>query len=601
VAAGAPLSTSGGEQHEQNDEKGMKKEEALASTVELPASALEAQLAEAGEGALSVDASIAGEAEAGADPQPPPPGPGRGAVAESEREAQKLRLLRCPFVEGIDLTLVPLADRVLLRPPVEGTDAAIAAIPPVVGPAVEEKRMGLRQLHGFIAEIYGAKKADDKRRDKVYQARRPLHEVMHELLRRQHGVKKVVHQKSWQLVEALVLHAGTDQAVSFFVDFLDGTRDPHELSFYLYCSSVLATTVGEEAQMLPPGKPVSGAVSFNRASRMAELLFGDLPKALDVMRAELDKCKGKEWLAPDMDQLSGEWADGFLGTGISGGRFASSSIADSSLPNSEDAVPVEELYRVLLEGWRMSALLLEEKLPAFSWRQSVLSFMQSDQLHRGWLDPHEVRESEAHRLQLPVGSRGSESLRILDQTSLGGFACRAFQRCQGVEVADEAMQGAFRVQATTTALVTSGGSKAARKQANAACLQISQAAFETLEKTLGVYLTWLMHSDELRDLAVYQSVKARLFGFRQSVAGAEAGAIPGAHHLRCLIMLLLAHQFDVQLQRGSLCAEHLDWELRSLLRVLRESWRRGAVEEVGPDLRRGCRVEKPRRRSTREA
>jgi len=111
--------------------------------------------------------------------------------------------------------------------------------------------LGLRQLHALIAEVYSVKKSDDQRRDKTLQQRRPLHAVMQELFRRQHGVRKVVHQKSWQLVEALALYAGTDLTASLFAEFLDGSRDIHELSFYLYCSSVLATTIGEEPQSLP--------------------------------------------------------------------------------------------------------------------------------------------------------------------------------------------------------------------------------------------------------------------------------------------------------------------------------------------------------------
>merc|ERR1711920_218240 len=94
-----------------------------------------------------------------------------------------------------------------------------------------------------------------------------------------------------------------------------------------------------------------------------------------------------------------------------------------------------------------------------------------------------------------------------------------------------------------------------RGKTDKACLEVIRLAFGSLEKTLGVYLTWLMHSEDLRDLEVYHSMKARIYNFRQAAGGGEAGM--GTHHLRCLLLLLLAHQFDVQLQRGGIDREHL--------------------------------------------
>merc|ERR1712187_980935 len=92
--------------------------------------------------------------------------------------------------------------------------------------------------------------------------------------------------------------------------------------------------------------------------------------------------------------------------------------------------------------------------------------------------------------------------------------------------------------------------------------------------TLSIYLSWLMHSEELRDLSIYHSLKARIYGFRRAAAASRAS--DAVHELRCLILLLLAHQFDAQLLRGYLADEHLDWELRALLRILREGWQRNA-------------------------
>merc|ERR1712048_98146 len=230
------------------------------------------------------------------------------------------------------------------------------------------------------------------------------------------------------------------------------------------------------------------------------------------------------------------------------------------------------------EGWRMSALLLDQSTPSFSWRRCVLAFIQADIHHRGWLDPHEVRDSEAERVQLPKSAGDQDGLNVLDKTSLGAYAFRSFHRCSAGGTGNSAPE----TISMSTALVLSKNQ--AQKDANEACLQVNQVAFESLQKTLGVYLTWLMHSENLSDLAVYHSVKAQIYGFRQAASGSDATS--GTHHLRCLLLLLLAHQFDVQLQRGGVVADHLNWELESLLRVLRESWKRGAgiVAEAEMDL-----------------
>merc|ERR1719502_1576704 len=115
--------------------------------------------------------------------------------------------------------------------------------------------------------------------------------------------------------------------------------------------------------------------------------------------------------------------------------------------------------------------------------------------------------------------------------------------------------------------------KESQRQMAEACMKVSQTAFESLDKTLTIYLSWLMHSEELRDLSVYHSIKARIYGFRRASAGGEA--TESTHELRCMVLLLLAHQFDAQRIRGYLADAHLDWELRALLKILREGWRRG--------------------------
>mmetsp|Transcript_123696 Transcript_123696/g.395782 ORF Transcript_123696/g.395782 Transcript_123696/m.395782 type:complete len:911 (-) Transcript_123696:73-2805(-) len=489
------------------------------------------------------------------------------AHSVTEREAQKLRLLRCPFVEGIDLTCVPHSDRILLRPPVTsgvsggaqatGAGASGSAATKALGATEgaggkasggEDKRLSLKQLQAFLVQVYNEKRVDDQKRDKVSQPRRQLHVVLQELMRRQHGVRKVVHQKCWQLVESLSHHAETNRAANTFADFLDGTRDLGELSFYLYCAKVLGNI--EEVTATNTSRPQAGWVTAERGGRVIEALFGDLPKALGVMQLELEKAtrvfevERKTWNC----------------------NFSMSLDFDDFGPDvDEPRVATEELLRILLEGWRMSAVLLEQTVPSFSWAHTVLAFMQTDVLCRSWLDPHEVRDAESLRLG-HLGNGEAEGLRLLDKTSMGAFVFREVHRCS-----------AGGGSSASTALTTVQPKKMTGDAI--ACLKVSQVVFESLEKTLGVYLTWLMHSDELGDLAVYHSVKSRMYGFRKA-SGSSDGE-QGTHHFRCLLLLLLSHQFDMQLQRGGMASDYLEWELGCLLRILRESWRRGAAAGSG--------------------
>jgi len=458
------------------------------------------------------------------------------AVSITGREARKMRLFHSQFVEGIDFTKVHSDARILLKPPLPGGAAATTS------GSRTEKPMSLTQLRAFIAEVYKLKKVDDLKRDKVHQPRRALHVVLQELVRRQHGVKKVLHQKSWQLVEAISQHADADPLVDTFSDFVDGSRDIDELSFYLYCTSVLVNTVCEESSALPPSRLPSGLVTRSRARRVVELLFGDLPKALDVMTVELDRCT-----AVPVDACN-----------------------DFNLMESGACavVCVDDVYRVLLEGWRMSALLLDKSVSSFSWRLCTLAFVQSDLSHRGWLDEHEVRESEAHRLRLPSGAADAARLPTLERTSLGSFVLRAVRRCGTVSTINDTSLSVMPLRKNDS-----------EKQR----LEVSKVAFVSLEKTLEVYLSWLMHSEALRDLSAYHTLKAHIYGFHQASGSSKAGC--SIHHFRCLLLLLLAHQFDVQLQQAEPEASHLDWEFRCILRVLRESWKRGSADRCdGPDF-----------------
>lgn len=224
----------------------------------------------------------------------------------------------------------------------------------------------------------------------------------------------------------------------------------------------------------------------------------------------------------------------------------------------------------------MSALLLGQSIPSFSWRQSILAFIQADICHRGWLDPHEVKQAETRRLQVEA-----DGLPIPDRTSLGAFVLRCVQRCGEM--------GRGNVPQAPANPPSAGRPKGAaerkrleKKKVADASLQVIDTAFGTMKKSIEVYLTWLMHSEELRDLAIYRTVKSQIFSFQR--ASGEGNAASSAHHLRSLLLLLLAHQFDVQFQQEDVGPEHLDWDLRCLLQLLRESWRRGAHSEMVPEF-----------------
>merc|ERR1712084_211024 len=107
------------------------------------------------------------------------------AVGVTDLEARRMRLLNSPFVQSIDFTLIPCDGRLLLKSQEENVD----------------RLLGIKALQALITDIYQSKKADDSKRDKAHQPRKELHVVLQEMLKRQHGVKRVVHQKSWQLVE----------------------------------------------------------------------------------------------------------------------------------------------------------------------------------------------------------------------------------------------------------------------------------------------------------------------------------------------------------------------------------------------------------------
>jgi len=467
---------------------------------------------------------------------------GLEAAREAEQEAQRMRLFRCPFAQAIDLTATR---RRPVGPPGQSKQED------------DDKHLGSRQLRSFISEVYSAKRLEDRRRDKTKQPRRPLHAIMQEILRRQHGVKRLVHQRSWQLLESVAMYAFKDVAVGLFADFLDGTRDLDELSFYLYCSSLLASTICEESQATPPSKLPQGFVSRARAERLVELLFSDMPKALEVVREEFEK------LGPSFYSSSMSFNPSFEDISPGGSFYGSAA-----------CVEADSLSRALLEGWRVCSLLLNKSTNKFLWQAAVTAFIQADIHLRGWLDPHEVRSAEI----TPALSKSCRSAEVPlgDQTSLGAFVFRIVQGF-GADLG--------QLQDPSVAIVPTDARGRRQEVISNRCLQVCSTAFGSLERSLGVYLSWLVHSEEPRDKVVYQSVKSRIFGYRR--ADSVQQTWPMIHNLRCLLVLLLAHQFDIQLAREEASPEHLAWELTALLQILRESWRTGASlqgSECGPEF-----------------
>jgi hypothetical protein len=206
------------------------------------------------------------------------------AVGAQSDEIKRRQLLSCKFVSDIDFTAIPLASRPILGMPPKGIAAHIEKTD---APGEDAKPLGLKQLHAVIREAYEHKRKDDQIMDKAHQPRKALHAVLQDLIKRKHGVRHVVQQKSWQLAESL-LHHKEDKASLLFSDFLDCSRDVDELSFYLYCSELVVHTVHEEASAATGSvqPQVPKRVSLNRALQAAELLFGDLPKTHAVLKME---------------------------------------------------------------------------------------------------------------------------------------------------------------------------------------------------------------------------------------------------------------------------------------------------------------------------
>lgn len=472
------------------------------------------------------------------------------AVGAQNDEIKRNQMLSCKFVADIDFTAIPLSSRPILGMPPKGIAVHIEKTD---APGEDAKPLGLKQLHAVIREAYDHKRKDDQIMDKAHQPRKALHVVLQELIKRKHGVRWVVQQKSWQLAESLLHHHREDKATRLFSDFLDCSRDVDELSFYLYCSDILVHTVHDEPApatgLVQPQNPKR--VTLYRALQAAEIIFGDLPKTHAVLRMEIEKSAkvdeggfvGGFNLSPDLMQYFD------FGGSIGGDE-------------QKKSLETEELHELLLEGWRMSSLLLDQDKSKVSWAKSVLAFVRTDSHKRGWLNAIEVAAGERIWLQIAPDPRAPE-VPIPERTSLGGFVYRLMQLGQAA--------GSIGSPRKKTLLST------VLKKERQNCLKVAKNAFHSIEKPLAVYLTGLMHSEELKDVALYRSLKTWLFAYRQAVSSEDP--VGSVHHLRNLLLLLLAHQVDFQSAQGMLQAERLDYEFRMFLTVLQDNWKAKAVLE----------------------
>merc|ERR1719321_28254 len=144
----------------------------------------------------------------------------------------------------------------------------------------------------------------------------------------------------------------------------------------------------------------------------------------------------------------------------------------------------------------MSSLLLDQDKSRLSWRQCVLAFVRTDIHKRGWLNPIEVVGGERTWLQISPDP-GTPEQSIVERTSLGAFVFRLMQLGQAIDD-NPSLRKKKRIGR-------------ALQQEREHCLKVAQNTFHSIEKPLAVYLTGLMHSEELKDVALYRSLKTWLF------------------------------------------------------------------------------------------
>jgi len=373
--------------------------------------------------------------------------------------------------------------------------------------ALEEKQLlGYPTLSAVVREVYQFKLEADRKADASGQPRKALSDCTWDFLTNRHGLSTVVQRRAWQLVQSAHRHIEAPD-IAYFVDVLDGARSIDELSFFLYSREVLRRSVPSDSSAVP-----ADCTSLSRSRELIDLLFADLPRAY----------------GPACEDLA-RWA------------------------KKGDQMPTGELWRLVMETWRLCSLMLNAGKKRFSFEQIVLAFIQHDVFFHGTLRPREVVEAQEKRLGLSQDSHELRQVPVLPQaTSLGKFLERFMRMNEVAPVLTELK--VVGVSPDTAAQVC----------------QVCTNCYSAFDAALAAYMQGLLHSDAPEDLAAHSSLAEHLFSFQ--AATQRGDPVESLFSLRSLLVILTAHQADCARQTGAVDARQADADLRAQLRVVRSHW-----------------------------
>mmetsp|Transcript_41611 Transcript_41611/g.109612 ORF Transcript_41611/g.109612 Transcript_41611/m.109612 type:complete len:351 (-) Transcript_41611:134-1186(-) len=277
--------------------------------------------------------------------------------------------------------------------------------------------------------------------------------------------------------------------------------------FFLYSREVLRRSVPSDSSAVP-----ADCTSLSRSRELIDLLFADLPRAY----------------GPACEDLA-RWA------------------------KKGDQMPTGELWRLVMETWRLCSLMLNAGKKRFSFEQIVLAFIQHDVFFHGTLRPREVVEAQEKRLGLSQDSHELRQVPVLPQaTSLGKFLERFMRMNEVAPVLTELK--VVGVSPDTAAQVC----------------QVCTNCYSAFDAALAAYMQGLLHSDAPEDLAAHSSLAEHLFSFQ--AATQRGDPVESLFSLRSLLVILTAHQADCARQTGAVDARQADADLRAQLRVVRSHW-----------------------------